>query len=488
MLRKALSGLACASMFACTASGGGRLDGGAPDTCSSDAECPARYKCDREQRRCVCTGDDACPGGFCSAFTGLCVATVPGCTSDSVCAKGEYCDRAVRSCRPVTPLCGACRNDAQCGEGSRCSAHPDYPQAGTYCVPQCQAPADGGVAGCANGLSCRPRDAAPGAEKLCFPAQGACGVTNACTPDSRKPCQADADCADQTQVCDRNLRWCVTRVRTCPAGDACDPQQRICVRACSNDADCQQIEGAPGYQCIANACVRRRICSADADCTDGENCQPNPDGSKSCVTGCVQNADCPLGQSCDKTDPRHPKCVQGCAANGDCPLNAICVNKTCQSSISGCDQTCQTTVACSIASSCDSTSCCAAANLGTLCPMGPTRATQCQQHCTSAGCPTPVTACDWNCFAISFKACTTQNDCDQKYPGTVCTASKLCQVMMHIPPIPGQLGNCTPTDPKTCALKGFRCRARSLFGCTGGDYVCMPDVEAAAVACLKGTL
>ena len=109
MLRAlALSSLACLlAAPACTSGGGGQADASAPDTCSGDAECPVNFRCDRAERRCVCTGDEACPTGFCNAFTGLCVASVPGCHDDSVCAKGEFCDRAVRSCKAVTALCGA---------------------------------------------------------------------------------------------------------------------------------------------------------------------------------------------------------------------------------------------------------------------------------------------------------------------------------------------------------------------------------------------
>jgi Cys-rich repeat protein len=80
-----------------------------PDTCSSDAECAAKFRCDRQQRRCVCTGDDACPGQFCNAFTGQCVASVPGqCTSDAACGAGNYCNRGLRACKPITAFCQAC--------------------------------------------------------------------------------------------------------------------------------------------------------------------------------------------------------------------------------------------------------------------------------------------------------------------------------------------------------------------------------------------
>src|SRR5437868_5981134 len=150
-MRRSL-GTACLLALAlagCSSSNAGTADASAPDTCSSNAECAAGFQCDREQRRCVCTGDQACGTGFCNAFTGACVASVPGCTSDSACAKTEYCDRGLRSCRTLVSLCGACKTDSQCGAGSKCAAHPSYPTAGTFCVPQC-ASADAGAA-CGNG-------------------------------------------------------------------------------------------------------------------------------------------------------------------------------------------------------------------------------------------------------------------------------------------------------------------------------------------------
>ena len=474
--------LAAGLLGGCSSGNGGQPDAGAPDTCSSDVECPARFRCDRAERRCVCTGDEACPGAFCSAFTGTCVASVPGCHDDAACATGQFCDRAVRSCKPITSLCGACKTDSQCGAGSRCAAHPQYPQAGTFCVPACQA-SDGGAAGCANGLACLARDATPGSEKLCYPSQGACGVSNACAPDSRKPCGADADCGDASQVCDATLKWCVTRVRTCPGGDACDPQQRVCVHACSVDADCLQIEGAAGYKCVANACVKQALCSVDGDCTDGQNCRPNPDGSKSCAQGCIVNGDCPIGQSCDKSDPKHPKCAQGCSVSSDCPLNAICVGGACKGALSGadgsCAQTCQTTEACSVASKCDATvpsaACCAAANLAQTC--GPNTAVCGPQCASGAACPTsPATACNSDCYALAIKTCAATVDCPT---GTVCTAARVCQAMVHL---------VTCTDDASCPWRGFRCRPRSNFGCSNGGNVCVPEIIPSKLACIQGHL
>src|SRR5438105_891298 len=238
-----------------------------PDTCSTDSECQAHFRCDLELRRCVCTSDAACPGKFCNAFTGLCVDSVGGCTSDTSCKSGQYCNTALRTCKAVTAFCQPCKQDQECGAGSSCAAHPDFPQAGTFCVPACTAGA------CANGLSCKK---AASSASLCYPA-AACGNSNACVPDSLKPCSSDNDCGDATQTCDQGLKACVVRNRTCGAGFACDPQSKLCVAACGSDSDCATIEGAPGYQCRANACFRRGVCSQDSDCNSGQICQRNAD-------------------------------------------------------------------------------------------------------------------------------------------------------------------------------------------------------------------
>src|SRR2546430_2696480 len=80
-----------------------------PDTCSTDSECQAHFRCDLELRRCVCTGDEACPGKFCNAFTGLCVESVGGCSGNDAgtvhCGQGQYCDAVVRTCKAVTAFC-----------------------------------------------------------------------------------------------------------------------------------------------------------------------------------------------------------------------------------------------------------------------------------------------------------------------------------------------------------------------------------------------
>src|SRR5216684_3541131 len=271
MLEKCAWAALAATLAACK-SGAPAPPAAVPGTCSSDAECAAHFRCDLGLRRCVCTSDDACPGQFCNAFTGLCVASVGGCTSSSGCGSGQFCNTALRTCQAITAFCQPCKVSAECGAGSACAAHPDYPAFGTFCVPACNA------GSCAAGLTCKSGNCFPGA---------ACGNSNACLPDSLKPCASDADCGDAAQTCDQTLKSCVARNRTCPAGDACDPQSKLCVHACGTDRDCVAIEHSTGYQCRANACFKRNVCSQDADCNNGQVCQQNPDGSKSCAAGCV---------------------------------------------------------------------------------------------------------------------------------------------------------------------------------------------------------
>jgi hypothetical protein len=437
-----------------------------PDTCSGDGECAANFRCDPEMRRCVCTGDAACPGKFCNAFTGLCVESVGGCTTDSACAQGQYCNRALRTCRAVTAFCQPCKADAECGAGSACAAHPDFPAAGAFCVPACGA---GGA--CANGLTCKK---SAGGASLCFPAAGACGKSNACVPDSLKLCARDADCGDAAQTCDLTLKACVIRARTCPAGDACDPQSKLCVRACTDDDECNLLEHDVGYQCRANACFRRALCAHDADCTNGQICQVNQDGSKSCRAGCVSASDCPLGEGCNAADPNHPRCAAGCTQNGDCPLNTVCSGGACVSTTASCTtQACQDTSVCAIGANCIN-NCCVAANLATLCPEAgvcgscPSASPWCTVKCASA------------CFPMNLGPCNVPADCAGKYPpaaDVVCnTAVHQCQVWSHL------VGCATDSD---CPQKGFRCTSASQLGCTGSS-LCFPIEQAAQVACAVG--
>lgn len=456
---RALALLAFALVVACKSSTNPPLPDAGPvtTTCSSDAECSTGFMCDRASRQCYCTGDAACPSGlYCNAFTGMCVASVPGCTSNTACGAGMYCDAALRTCEPLTPLCGKCHTDAECGTSSYCSTNPTYPSAGTFCSPACATQSDAS-SGCPGGLVCEARDATVNAQLLCFPASGACGVSNACVPDSLALCTTAADCNDSTQACDATAGNCVAKNRVCPAGDACDPQQRICAHVCSTDADCTQIEGTRGYECRNNACYALTTCTSNNDCAVKKVCAPNPDGSKSCVAGCVSASDCPIGQGCNN-DPSHPGCTAGCQVNSDCPLNQICSGGACASTASGCAQVCQTTAVCPIGASCSSSDCCVSGSFAQLCANN-----KCTENLSTG------------CLVMYGHGCAMTADCAD-LPNTLCKAvagsGNYCAADL-------QLHACG--SAADCPFKGFSCTS---FGTTS---FCTPN-GAAVSACFVGRL
>ena len=463
MLRKCAFAALVLALGACK-SGVPQPPAALPGTCSGDSECGQNFRCDHEMRRCVCTSDAACPGQFCNAFTGLCVNAVGGCTSNSACGAGKYCNTAVRTCKTLTPFCQACKSDNECGAGSACAAHPDYPTAGSFCIAACDA-----SGACANGLTCKKSSAGA---SLCYPA-GACGVSNACIPDSLKLCAQDGDCGDPAQTCDLTLKACIARNATCPGGDACDPQSRLCVRTCGSDGDCALIESGPGYQCRANACFRLALCAQDSDCSSGQICQANADGSKSCRAGCVTNADCPLGSGCNAADPAHPRCSAGCTQNTDCALNTICSGGACVSTTASCStQTCQDSAVCAVGGSCIH-NCCVESNLPTTCGEGgcgscPTASPWCTVKCASS------------CFPMNLAPCSSQSQCNGLgFPADVIcnTGVGQCQVWGHLQPC---------SSSADCPMKGFECLPSANLGCSGTGNFCFPGEQAAQTACGLG--
>jgi hypothetical protein len=448
--------LLASALWACTSTGSSPASAGAGAalTCSSDAECQAGFKCDRESRACVCTGDAACPAGqFCNAFTGQCVASVPGCTSSASCQAGQFCNRALRSCQAVTATCGKCKGDDECGSGSRCAVNPAFPTAGTFCAPSCS-----GAAACAAGYTCNS------SAGLCVPSQGACGTTNLCVPDTLAACAKDVDCADAAQQCDVSLKGCVAKNRSCPAGDACDPQQRVCVHACQADTDCKLIEGAAGYRCRNNACFKLATCTSDADCSSANKqiCTANPDGSKSCAPGCVKASDCPLGQGCNN-DPSHPRCTAQCGQSADCPLNAVCNSGACVSTFASCAQACQATPACAVGASCSSNGCCvggAVADFKALCPKG---------------CALSVPG---NCYAVPGADCSSggQQLCDARYLPVGSTTCKAFGTGIYCV---ADLQFKACSGDADCPYKGFHCAALG-----GAQPLCLPYEAPAVDACL----
>ncbi|RMG19458.1 MAG: hypothetical protein D6729_05165 [Deltaproteobacteria bacterium] len=316
-----------------TVSNGG--DGGVvgDGTCSVDAECRAGFRCDRERRRCVCTGDDACPANlFCNAFTGQCVSEVPGCTQDGECGPNQYCEVETRTCRTRRGYCEPCTEDRQCGGASdRCIEDPTIGR--HFCGKACQGDGD-----CEQGSTCQTI----GGVKTCWPSVATCEQVAGCNPNTGQSCQQDSDCTEgEDQVCDQLQGTCVARVPTCPFGTVCNRDTRQCEAACTIDDDCAAHEDCQTTpcRCTNNECVQILLCRDNSECEPGQVCIVPPGQTEGeCGPSCSSDAECPQGQVCTDLGSRRA-CVDGCTSNADCPLNSNCSGGRC---VPGC----QTTAVC----------------------------------------------------------------------------------------------------------------------------------------------
>ena len=321
---------------------GAGLEAGA--ACALHADCRAGLTCDPVRRRCVCTGDDACPGGtFCHPHTGRCVADRPGCDRDDDCPDGQYCDPESRICRARSGFCQPCTRDEECAErgarcleegfcGRACQVDGDCPERARcvqgqcrpmlrcvdhsgwstgHCVDECKTDADCGEGHVrCEGSRCLPRID--------------CDDLVPCVPDTLLPCEQDADCIHGVdQVCEWGL--CVARRSGCAYTEACDPLTLACVPSCREDADCPR-----GRTCRLGACHPVRRCEFDSQCPAGMICacprgkicgRPGDEGE--CRPSCRGDDDCPFGQLCVESHGKKA-CQRGCASDRDCGPEERC--------------------------------------------------------------------------------------------------------------------------------------------------------------------
>lgn len=325
--------------------------------CNVDGEC-GPLRCDTIRRRCICLSDDSCKGEdpeapvrYCSNYTGLCVTEVFGCVDDSVCPSGQYCDRALRACRPLKGFCERCNADSECG-GEKDNCRLDLTVGQKFCSRACAQTAE-----CPRGSSCQLLEGQlqcwPAGKSLTSSEPASCVSFRGCTPDTLAPCTVQADCASlEEQRCDTARGRCVAAVAYCPFGMVCDPRGKICVAECAVDADC----GDPTLRCRNRVCEAVGECTSDAQCLPSEICSVSPgQTSGRCVAFCTKDQDCPLGALCSRGTDGKYRCVPGCARNGDCPIDQRCsaASSTCEGPVVGSGRTCQVTAACQPCELCD---------------------------------------------------------------------------------------------------------------------------------------
>src|SRR6185369_14161644 len=167
------------------------------------------------------------------------------CQADADCGAGRRC--RLGACAPE------CRDDVDCPAGQACTAEGRCAE-----PPQCMKAAD-----CASGFTCAEgkclclRDAACAAGEACL--SGACGPMPACAQD--------ADCAAYGRTCEPNQGICLvacTTLADCPAGTYCTAQQGgVCApyETCGSTAECDAAFECrpfspcpPGFDCAQLVC------------------------------------------------------------------------------------------------------------------------------------------------------------------------------------------------------------------------------------------
>ncbi len=284
--------------------------------CSADWQCGEGFQC-QIQTQCYGTGeptDPADPSGDPIPWTeecvqvGVCVQTQVGCTADSDCGVGYYCE--------IQTNCLPCDYAGEPdGSGAIPPCESDCVTQGV-CVPSSQPSECWDDSQCAAGFVCQTQEICPACVYEYPPCKVACQIVGSCVP-AQSECQIDADCGPG-YTC-QIYEAC----GPCPAGNcliAC-PLLGQCVPTnpgCTSDAECGPgffcelvcapvpcMPGSAGCGACTGTCKPASQCQADADCGAGYACK-------------IQTV-CYDYFWCDPNDPTLP-CGGECVEEGVCVL------------------------------------------------------------------------------------------------------------------------------------------------------------------------
>lgn len=282
------------SMDMGTGSGQGDMAFGVGASCV-ERSCTDSLICTRiTEQESVCLEGCEVPGEACDGGRGECVA-----------ARSEAGE--------ASPVCfvgnigvgQSCASDLECGDGLVCLRLEGEERG--VCSPICDEP----LSLCVGGEVCMPTQRGGQSEGLCY---------------AGGPLQEGARC-DAFTDCGRGLR-CLS------AGE-----EKFCVRACEQDADCQG-----GAQCVAQqeaagggAICRPAVgaaCVSDSVCPESTTCSKHfsdpffmanlwPDGACSSEGCTLDGADCATGSACRPltgSDMIDTVCAQTCESDADCRI------------------------------------------------------------------------------------------------------------------------------------------------------------------------
>lgn len=300
--------------------------------CTTQGQCPFGYYC-----------NDADPVSWCVASSVSLTQTMgqwgtscnpgDGETNNPACDSKSGFECYAHSPMDATAYCTfiGCTTDSQCPGGWWCERVDTAPNAGTdtrsfgqtrnVCVPR---------AYCAPCVT----------DHDCATATGTPGTVNATPQHCVKDAHGVGLCSP---VCSNDT--------TCNLDATCKQLKQCEDKSCTKDADCGSYGGSGHAMCIAGAC--RVTCASNADCskaggsaTGSEVCDPasktcrpsscaaGGDGG-ACIESCSADADCGFGRTCASISaciPRAGECVgmggfcDPCRSDADCASGAVCLD------------------------------------------------------------------------------------------------------------------------------------------------------------------
>ncbi len=312
----------------------------------------------------VCTQDDGCFGGVCTAGQAVSCDDGNPCTVDS-CHPTKGCEHVAKTSGACDADGSACTEQDSCKAGV-CVAGPTKTCTGggvctvAACVPATGAcattPKADGTPCDADGSICTANDGCLGG--FCTPGlELNCSDDNPCTDDicdskggcshvnNSSPCDKDGNACTVNDACSKGSCF-AGPVKSCPTSGSCET-----AKCDAKTGGCVVTPKADGTACDAdkNVCTSGDACSAGAcvpgalaNCDDGKACTNDScDPTKGCksvasTAPCNDGNACTIGDTCDAT---------GCKAGSAllCDDQETCTTDSCDSktgckhvAISGC--------------------------------------------------------------------------------------------------------------------------------------------------------
>ncbi len=218
-----------------------------------------------------------------------CEAVTPsGCTNDSMCEAGQYCNTTTHACEANPTGTGGPMGTA-CQDGSECASGLCF---GGICTSNCNWL---DVRSCATGYYCSGNTLSTCGEGVCA------RVTGTQTKTDGMACTNNLEC--------RSL-YCSAGVCSVPCNAAVDQ--------CADGTSCRTSDGRTCGACRASGAANDD-CRANEDCASGlcaeARVSPDAPARQFCAQICTSNAQCPGGLVCTATaDPNRSVCFPDTSA------------------------------------------------------------------------------------------------------------------------------------------------------------------------------